>query len=311
MRLQDFTSSKQMTRLGLFLARHTPPWVGYGLARIAANLIARRQPEIYWTGWANLRQVVGPKMGDGALHEMARRVFFHAGQTYYDFFHAIDQPPEVLIETVRVPESLITQIRSKMAQGQGVLLLGTHMSNFDLAGLAIGARGLPIQILSLADPQAGFHILNRLRAQGCFEVTPITPQSLRAAIRRLKSGGLVLTGVDRPVLNDRELGLSSQRRIETLIEFFGRPAYLPVGPARLALMTRAVVFIGSCHYDPGEGYILEATGPVEIARTGDRRRDILTNTRHLAAVVEGYVRAHPEQWMMFHSIWPESPGYRS
>ncbi len=292
MRLQDLTSSKPLTQLGLFIARHTPRRVGYGLARSVANLIARRQPEIYWTVRANLRQVVGPEVDDGALHEMARQVFFHAGQTYYDFFHAIDQPPKALIEAVRVSESLIERIRAEMAQGQGVLLLGTHMSNFDLVGLAIGARGLPIQMLSLADPQAGFHILNRLRAQGGFEVTPITSQSLRAAIRRLKSGGLVLTGVDRPIPQDREL-----------IEFFGRPAYLPVGPARLALMTGALVFVGACHYDPDEGYILEATGPIKMMRTGDRRRDTLTNTRRLAVVVEGYVRAHPEQWMMFHPVW--------
>jgi KDO2-lipid IV(A) lauroyltransferase len=281
-----------MTQLALFMSRHTPRWMGYGLARTVASLIARRQPEIYWTVRANLRQIVGPEMDDGALHEMARQVFFHAGQTYYDFFHAIDQPPKALIKAVRVSESLIERIRAEMAQGQGVLLLGTHMSNFDLVGLAIGARGLPIQMLSLADPQAGFHILNRLRAQGGFEVTPITPQSLRAAIRRLKSGGIVLTGVDRPIPQDREL-----------IEFFGRPAYMPVGPARLALMTGALVFVGACHYDPDEGYVLEATGPIEMVRAGDRQQDTLINTRRLAVVVERYVRAHPEQWMMFHPVW--------
>jgi lauroyl/myristoyl acyltransferase len=133
-----------------------------------------------------------------------------------------------------------------------------------------------------------------LRATYGLEITPITSESLRAAIRRLKGGGMVLTGVDRPILDDREL-----------IEFFGRPAYLPVGPTRLALMTGATVFIGSCRYDTDEGYVLETTGPVEMVRTGNRRQDILTNARRIAAIVEGYVRAHPEQWMMFHPFWPD------
>ena len=83
-----------------------PRWVGYGLARIVASIIARRKPEVYWTVWANLRQIVGPEVDDGVLHEMARQVFFHAGQTY-DFFHAIGQPPEVLVGAVRV-ESIIS-----------------------------------------------------------------------------------------------------------------------------------------------------------------------------------------------------------
>jgi lauroyl/myristoyl acyltransferase len=299
MRLQDFTSSRLVTRLGLFVAEHSPRRVGHGLARVAANIIARQKPELYWTVRANLRQIVGPGMGDDALHDMARQVFYHAGQTYYDFFHAIGQPPEVLIEVVRIPKDLIERLKSETARGQGVLMLGTHMSNFDMVFLTLGAHRLPIQVLSLANPQAGFHILNRLRTVGRLEVTPITPESLRMAILRLKQGGIVLTGVDRPIPGDREL-----------VEFFGRPAYLPVGPARLALMTGAMVIVGGCRYDPdvkdGE-YVLDATWPVDMVRTGDRRQDILTNTRRLAAIVEGYVRAHPEQWMMFHPFWPESP----
>jgi len=294
MRLQDLISSKPMTQVGLFIGQHMPRWLGYGLSRVVSAIIARRKPQIYWTVHANLRHILGPDADDTTLHEMTRHVFFHAGQTYYDFFHAIGQPPEVLVKAVQVPKDLIESIQSEMARGRGVLLLAAHMSNFDLAGLSVGARGLPVQMLSLADPEAGFHILNYLRAKGGYEVTPITPASLRAAIRRLKSGGLVLTGMDRPIPEDREL-----------IEFFGRLAYLPVGPVRLALMTGATVFMGSCYHEPSHGYVLEVTGPVEMVRTGNRRQDILTNTCRLAIILEGFVRAHPEQWMMFHPFWPE------
>jgi lauroyl/myristoyl acyltransferase len=295
MYIQDFISSGPVTRLGLFLGRHLSRQAGYGLARRVANVIVRRKPTVYRTVRANLRQIVGPQLDSGALDEMVRQVFFHAGQTYYDFFHAVDQPLEVFIEAVRVPESLIERIEFEMVTGRGVLLLGTHMSNFDLVGLAVGAHDLPVQVLSLANPGAGFRVLNHLRATQGFEITPITHQSLRVAIRRLRSGGIVATGVDRPVPQD-----------QALVEFFGRPAYLPVGPARMALRSGAAVIVGSCRYDSDEGYVLEFVGPLEMVRTGDRRQDILSNTRRWAAIVEGYVRAHPEQWMMFHPVWPNS-----
>jgi lauroyl/myristoyl acyltransferase len=294
MRLQDFISSKPMTRLGIVIGRHMPRRVGYGLARITAGIIARQKPEVYWTVRANLRQILGPEADDVTLHCMTRQVFFHAGQTYYDFFHAIGWPKEVIAEAVRIPDEIVAFIRSETARGQGVLVLGTHMSNFDLVGLSVGARDLPMQMLSLANPRAGFHLLNHLRATAGFEVTPITPQSLRAAIRRLKRGGIVLTGVDRPIPVDREL-----------VEFFGRPAYLPVGPVRLALMTGALVIMASCYYEPDNGYALEVTEPLEMILTGDRRRDIMTNVRWLASILEEHVRARPEQWMMFHAVWPE------
>ena len=294
MRFQDLTSSRPAMRLGIFLGRHVPRRVGYGLSRLVAGVVARRKPQIYWTVRANLRQILGPDAGDETLHEMTRHVFFHAGQTYYDFFHALGQPPEVIATAVHIPKSLIAHLKAEIERGRGVLLLATHISNFDLAGLAIGMQGFPIQMLSLANPEAGFQLMNYLRSKVGYEVTPITPDSLRAAIRRLKSGGIVLTGMDRPIPQDR-----------MLIEFFGRQAYLPVGPVRLALMTGAAVVMGSCYHKPGEGYALQITAPVEMVRTGDRRQDILTNARHLAVILEDHVRVRPEQWMMFHPFWPD------
>jgi len=294
MRFQDFVSSKPMTQLGIVIAKHLPPGMGHGLAKVAATIIAHRKPEVYWTVRANLRQILGLEADDATLHRMTYQVFLHAGQTYYDFFHALGQPKEVLAAAVHIPEEVISLVRSETARGQGVLLLATHMSNFDLLGLSVGVRGLPIQILTLANPRTGFHLLNRLRAEAGFEVTPITPQSLRAAIQRLRNGGIVLTGVDRPIPNDQEL-----------TEFFGQPAYLPLGPVRLALITDALVMVGSCYYEPNKGYALRVTGPLQMIHTGDRWRDIRTNIRRLADIVEEHVRARPEQWMMFHRLWPE------
>jgi lauroyl/myristoyl acyltransferase len=294
MRFQNFTNSKAATQIGIFIGQHMPRRAGYGLVRFVSGIIARLKPEIYWTVRANLRQVLGPEVDDATLHEMTRRVFFHAGQTYYDFFSAIDQPPDEIAAEIRLPERVIELGKSDLAKGQSVLAVAPHMSNFDLAGVALRAFGMPAQILALPDPGAGFRMLNRLRANENLEITPITPESLRAAIRRLKRGGLVLTGIDRPIPGDKEL-----------IEFFGRPAYLPVGPVRLALMTGASVYLFSCHYEPDEGYVIEGAGPIEMIRTGDRRRDLLSNARRVAAILEGYVRAHPDQWMMFHPVWPE------
>jgi len=272
-----------------------PRRIGYGLAQIGANIIARRKPQVYWPVRGNLRQILGLEADEEALHRMVRQVFIHAGQTYYDFFRAIGRPPEVHAQMIRIPESMLTCIRSEMSRGRGVLLLGTHMSNFDLVLLAFGAYGFPVQVLTVSDPVPGFHVLNRLRARAGFEVTPITPESLRAAVRRLKGGGIVVTAGDRPIPEDREL-----------ISFFGRPAYLPLGPARLAMMSEATVLMGGCQYDPKQGYVLEVTGPIELVRTGNWRKDVLDNTTKLTSVLERYVRAHPEQWMMFYPLWPES-----
>ncbi len=295
MRFRDWMSGKQAVQMGLWIGQRMPRWAGYGLARLAAGWIALCQPRIYRTVCANLQQVLGPQATRSEIAAMTRHVFDHAGQTYYDFFRAIGQPVDVLARAVHIPPSLIDLIHAQMAAGQGVLMLGIHTSNFDLGLLALGAHGLPAQLLSLRGPHEGFQALNDLREMLGFEVTPIAPQSLRMAIHRLRHGGLVMTGADRPVPEDREL-----------VEFFGRPAYLPVGPARLALMTGATVLLGACYHDADAGYVLDVTGPIEMVRTRDRKADMLSNTRRLAVIMEERIRAHPCQWMMFHPVWPES-----
>lgn len=269
--------------------------MGYGLAHCAASIIASCRPAIYHTVRMNLRQVLGAEVADRTLHEMTRQVFYHAGQCYYDFFNAVALPPEKRQGLIHIPEHFLRHIHSETEKGRGVLLLGIHMSNFDLIFLALGAYGLPMQVLSLADPAAGFRIFNRLRGVGALRVTPISTASLRQAIQLLQSGGIVATGVDRPVPQDQEL-----------IEFFGRPAFMPLGPARLAVMTGASTFVGGCYYTPGKGYALQYTGPLELINTGDKKQDILTTARSIIAVVEKYVRERPEQWLMFHPVWSES-----
>jgi KDO2-lipid IV(A) lauroyltransferase len=271
-----------------------PGWVGHGLARLAAEVIQWRQPEIYETLRENLHHVVGCEMPEDALDHLTRDAFFHAVRAYYDFFRTVGRPSELVYERVEIPQSFIELIRSETSSGRGVLILATHMSNFDLAGLALSACSLSAQVLSLAGPSPGFRLLNDLRAGDTFEITPITPDVLRTSVHRLASGGVVITGADRPTGEERDR-----------VEFFGQPANLPLGPARLALMADVSVIVGSCYRDPDGIYRVRGTGPIEMVRTGNRRQDTLASARRLAAVFEEHISRHPDQWLMFHRVWPE------
>lgn len=297
MRIRELMTRASLVRLGLWIGQHMPRWLGYGISRAIALWVAWFKPTEYWTVRANLRQVLGAEVDGVRLHLATRNVFEHAGQTYYDFFREVGQPAPVLAESVRVSPALVELIRSEMESGRGVLLLGIHMSNFDLALLALGTHNLPAQLLSLAGPNEGLEIVDRLRVMPGFEVTPVTTGSLRAAVQRLRNGGLVMTGAEYPVPGDCEW-----------VEFFGRPACLPAGPARLALMTDATVLLGGCYRDTDGEYVLDVSGPIEMVRTGNRKADVVDSMRALVRVIECYIRAHPEQWLMFRPIWPATNG---
>ena len=97
-------------------------------------------------------------------------------------------------QAVDIPEEYLNHIREAVNRGQGVLLVGTHTGNFDLGAMVVAVKGFKIQLLSLAAPPEGFKLMNEFRASVGYEVTPISPLTLRKAITRLKKGG---------VMNDR------------------------------------------------------------------------------------------------------------
>jgi lauroyl/myristoyl acyltransferase len=136
--------------------------------------------------------------------------------------------------------------------------------------------------------------VNRLRAKGGHDITPLSPAALRKALRRLNEGGIVAIGMDYPTPTEPERP-----------KLFGAPSYFPAGPARFALLSEATVFVVACHYDQTEGYKLYVTGPVEMEKTEDRKKSAEVNTRRLARIAEDYIRRCPEQWMMFYPFWPD------
>ncbi len=296
MRLQELTSSQPATATAAWLARRLPRWAGRAVATLVANLVVWLKPDLYWTVRHNLRCVVGPGVVERRLHGLVRSVFRCAALCYYDFFHNVRRPVAALAGLMDVPDEFLGLLEAAWRQGRGLLVLATHHANFDLAGLVIAAHGIPVQVLSLPDPGAGFRLLNRLRTTGSMSVTPISPDSLRTAVRNLRSGATVITGIDRPTPGDGPP-----------VEFFGRPAYLPAGPVRLALLADVPVVVASCYAGRDGAYHLKISGPLELVRTGDRQQDVEGNFQRVIALLEAHVRAFPDQWLMFHRVWPDDP----
>ncbi|MGC8839565.1 MAG: lysophospholipid acyltransferase family protein [Anaerolineae bacterium] len=291
---KNLFGSARAIRLGLFLSQHLPPRGGYGLARFAASFLSWVRPRMYWNLHANLRQVLGLETPAEVLHAMVRRTLFRAGCSYYEYFRAVGQPPEVLSGLLQVPDLFWETLEQARAEGRGVMMVTAHMGNFDLAALSLTARGLHLQALSVADPPPGFQLLNRLRQEAGVEVTPITETAIRQAVQRLKGGGMVFTGVDYPFGPGREP-----------LRFFGRPALLPTGHVRLALMTGAWLMAVGVQHREGQGYVLRVEPPLEPVREGDRREGVRGLAERVLSILERWIRETPDQWFMFLPVWPE------
>jgi len=285
--------------MGFYLGKYLPPRGGRFVAGIASRLIVTFKPDTYWAVRENLRHVLGPEISEKELERMVYRLISNANRGYYELFHNVGRgninvsefyPPVHLTDEVKM------YLDQALASGRGLFVLGAHMSNFDLALIGLSQYlPVPLQALSLADPPPGFEFFNRLREKGNVIITPISPGALRDAIVRLRQGGVVITGVDRPVPNGNEP-----------VEFFGATAYLPTGYIRIPLRTDCLVMTIAAYYeDEDDAYHIVANPPMTMERTGDEAADIALNLRRVLAEIEGLIRRHPDQWMMFVPVWPE------
>ncbi len=294
---KEFFTKGLPNRVGYVLGTMLPPALGRAGAALAAKAIVTFQPDMYRATYDNLRHVLGAGADEAAIKQAVYHVYRQAVLAYYEFFHNVGRGRvrmDAFEPPVRLTEDTKSRLETAMSSGRGLFIVGCHMSNFDLGGVALGQYlPVPLQALSYANPSEGFQIFNELRQKCGLEMTPISLKSLRQAIRRLQQGGIVITGVDRPIDQGNRP-----------VEFFGATACLPTGYIDLPLRTNSLVLPLTAHFEDGVYWVVSRP-LLEMEHTGNRRRDREVNVRRVLAEIEALIRQHPDQWMMFVPVWPQ------
>ncbi len=285
MKVERVLGSAPLILLGVMAARTMPRRFGYWLSRRVARFMARRRTELFRIVRANHAHVLGPAASLAELDATAEKAIYHAGCTYFDMLHTTLKDYRRGRVSLRVDPEEWAIGRQALTGGRGTILVGPHMSNFDMAMQWFEAQGIKMQVLGLADPNLGTQVVNWLRGRRGVAVTPINMASLRQALSMLRGGGVVTTGVDRPVSKEDEP-----------ILFFDAPARLPTGHVRLALQTGARIVVACCLQDADNHYVIRVMPPLEMEASGHRRDDIRHNARRVLAVLEELIRQAPEQW---------------
>ncbi len=301
MNLQQFVTTEFGTRLWIALGRLLPPRAGYAVARFASSIVARRRhSSIYRILYDNQAGVLGPDLQPEALHQAVYQVLQHVGKTAYDLMHAVAQGQEVIRGTVTFGDDFWRNLEAARASGRGVMVCGCHTSNFNLMYLALGAYDIPpVQVLSPPRQTGGFELMHEFRQGSKVHETPIDSTSLRQAIARLAAGGVVATGVDWPP------GAAP----DDILPFFGRPAHLPTGHIRLAISGNALLLPLTCRWSAECGYYALAGAPMDLELTGDRAADVRHNALRVLAVIERWIAELPDQWLMYHPVWPRGEAH--
>jgi len=291
--LQNLANTSFAISTGLALGQLLPNVLGKWLAlRVADGITRHPESGMVRALRTNLWVASGMSLTTAELDDLVKQTFRKHVRALWAYYHNLKRPKKVLslVEFDRTFQTLFDQARGDR---QPRLFLTVHTSNFDMAGRALALRGLEFQILSAQQPPSGYQLQNKIRMDAGMEVTPMSVESFQKARQRLRQGGTVLTGADRPL---------PQARL--LPRFFNRPAPLPVAYVQLALQTGAPIILVACVSKPG-GYEIICTDPVIPQPYPDRDQELVANTEAVLQKAEEIIRPRLTDWCMFYPIWPE------
>ncbi|MCJ7519340.1 MAG: lysophospholipid acyltransferase family protein [Anaerolineaceae bacterium] len=293
MTLQSIINSRLGIGLILGISKLIPPKVGFKLADwVAMKIASRKESQMVHSLRANQWVVTGQKLSTEELDMQVLDTFRHIAHVQYDLYHNLDNHQATLDRMILCPQ-LVGLLNSRMGGNEGTLILAPHLSNFDLAGRAMALNGYNIQVLSYPQPHGGYQWQNRLRKDIGIEISPMSTESLRRAKTRLKDGGFVISGLERPLVDTNYHP-----------KFFGYPAPVPVFYVRLALQTNSAILIIACVGTPEENYTLECSDLIYLKPDDDPLREIERNAEKVLKAAEPFIRTHPEQWAMTYTVWP-------
>ena len=177
-------------------------------------------------------------------------------------------------------------------QGKGMILLTSHLGNWELLPIAVHLR-TGIRVSSLYKPQSNRLIDRKIAERRVRFGTGIIPMglSVRDVLRCLHDGEAVLMAADQ-----------SAPKESLRVNFFGRLTPVFQGPALFSLKTGAPLVLAHMVRKSNGGYRLQFS-EIPSGDLDNTEEGITELTKRHVAATEELIREVPEQWMWMHRRW--------
>src|SRR5579871_90733 len=269
-------------RLGAPLARWLPLWFSYTLAALIGRVTFFAWQDKRKNALRNMRIVLGPDATQHEVQRLARASFVNYA------LYMVDMLRLAGVDLTEVDRKLEVHgwenFRDALGVGNGLIFVGGHIGNSDLAAAILASRGYPVSVIAepLAPPKWDA-LVQAARAAVGLKVIPLGSSALRF-LRVLREKEILAFLIDRPV---EEEGVP--------ITFFGRDTRVPAGAAALALRANAQL-LGAYIVRSGRSYHAQISPAIPFPATGDPRRDLEALTQSIFDWLEHVIRQHPDQW---------------
>ena len=262
------------------IIRFLPERSAYAIFQFAARYVYRKNGRGVQRLRKNLYQI------DKNLSEAKIEAAVASYLRYWcDTFRSPDWSKKRLQDSVSIigRDLLMDALNEKRA----VIVALPHSGNWDHAGAYYCSFGFGVTtVAERLKPEAVFQAFLKYRQSLGMEVLPLEPRVIATLAKRLKTNGFVALVANRDL---------SDSGVE--VNFFGKSAKMPAGPAALAQSTGALLLAAVVTYSDN-GIAIEFE---KINSDGD----IKAVTQRMADSFARGISKKPEDWHMLQRIWIE------
>lgn len=278
-------------QFAIWCASGLPRWLVYTIAALLAELNLLLDLRARRGVYANQRRVLPPDTSQWVRRQMVHSAFRNFAYATVDFFR-IPQMNRANMDRFIVDMLGWEHLERALEAGKGGILATIHMGSWELGGVYLGLRGLPITAVALShrDPRIDQIFLDN-REGGGMEVVPVG-----GALRKLGDA----------LARSRFIALAADRDVSghgPRLPFFGEITRMPAGHAMLALRTGSWIFPTCVYRRPDGAMTIEIRPPIIPDPANDSMEGL---TARCLTQLEEFIRARPEQWSAFYDLWSDA-----
>jgi len=244
---------------------------------------------------ATLKKNLAHVLGREAPDSMVREVYKNYARYYFDLYQDKDKifPHVTVTPQFHSSHDISNELLKKK---RGLIILSLHMGSWDfaasyLAKMYPGRANVVVEKL----PEAAFKWFTETREITGMKV--IDEYDIKSMIRALKNNEVLV------MVTDRDLDKKGYK-----LDFFGKKAYIPSGPAKLALTCGTPIMFGTMTRDKKDPLkFIPFYDPTVINGEALERTEenALKLTQQIIGLMEKYISEYPEQWCMLQEVWLE------
>lgn len=247
----------------------------------------------------NLRAVLGDKLDEAQITTILRDMFRGIAEVGAELAGCLRQGPDFF--TARADDSEARErLRAFEAAWPGGFIGVTgHVGNWEIMAMwmdHVSRNGVAGAMAKRNSSRRLNNVVEGVRRQ--LGIQPIyQDEPLSKVVHLLRDNKIIGMLPDQDVFSAEGI----------FVDFMGRPAYTPLGPARLAWTAKVPICVALCKRETDGRFKIVVHDPIYPDRSRPKGEELARITREWSRLVEEFILSYPEQWAWFHDRWKTTP----